>query len=189
MVESSCKMVGESRDNKVAFETLGCKLNFSESSALAREFVENGFKRVRSSEKADVYVINTCSVTEHADKKCRNIIRKLHKRNPDAVIAVTGCYAQLKPQDILNIEGVDVVLGANEKSGLFMRVAELKRKEDVDGVVHSQSKAYSCAISEVETIFPAYSSDDRTRSFLKVQDGCDYNCSYCTIPPGKREKP
>jgi threonylcarbamoyladenosine tRNA methylthiotransferase MtaB len=175
-------MIDKNRGNRVAFETLGCKLNFSESSALAREFVENGFKRVKSSEHADIYVINTCSVTEHADKKCRNIIRKLHKKNPDAVIAVTGCYAQLKPRELLEIEGVDVVIGADEKSGLFMRVAELKHKEDKEGVVHSAAQSYSCAISEVESIFPAYSSDDRTRSFLKVQDGCDYNCSYCTIP-------
>ena len=172
----------EERGNRVAFLTLGCKLNYSESSAIAREFVSHGYEKVSPSSFADIYVINTCSVTEHADKKCRGAIRKLHKQNPDAIIAVTGCYAQLKPQEILDIEGVDLVLGANQKSELFIKVSELKASEDKSGVKHSSSRAFSCAISEVETIFPAYSSDDRTRSFLKVQDGCDYHCSYCTIP-------
>ena len=170
------------RGTRVAFFTLGCKLNFSETSALAREFVENGYQKVKNNEEADIYVINTCSVTEHADKKCRNAIRKLHRQNPDAVIAVTGCYAQLNPSEILDIDGVDLVVGANYKSTLFMKVAQLKNEEDSNGVKHSGSRSFSCAISEVETIFPAYSSDDRTRSFLKVQDGCDYHCSYCTIP-------
>jgi threonylcarbamoyladenosine tRNA methylthiotransferase MtaB len=170
------------RGNRVAFMTLGCKLNYSETSSIARQFVEHGYDKVKPGETADVYVINTCSVTEHADKKCRTAIRKMHKLNPNAIIAVTGCYAQLNPQEILSIEGVDLVLGADEKSNLFVRVSGLKKDEDSKGVVHSASRAYSCAISEVETIFPAYSSDDRTRSFLKVQDGCDYHCSYCTIP-------
>lgn len=172
----------EERGNRVAFLTLGCKLNYSESSAIAREFVSHGYEKVSPGSSADIYVINTCSVTEHADKKCRGAIRKLHKQNPDAIIAVTGCYAQLKPQEILDIEGVDLVLGANQKSELFIKVSELKSLEDRSGAKHSSSRAFSCAISEVETIFPAYSSDDRTRSFLKVQDGCDYHCSYCTIP-------
>jgi len=166
--------------NRVAFLTLGCKLNYSETSSLAREFVENGYEKVPSSKEADIYVINTCSVTEHADKKCRSAIRKLHNQNPNAIIAVTGCYAQLKPQEILDIEGVDLVLGADQKQNLFMKVSQLK--SDNSGTVKKGGRAYSCAISEVETIFPAYSSDDRTRSFLKVQDGCDYHCSYCTIP-------
>jgi len=170
------------RGTRVAFFTLGCKLNFSETSALAREFSENGYQKVKSNEKADIYVINTCSVTEHADKKCRNVIRKLHRQNPDAVIAVTGCYAQLNPSEILEIDGVDLVLGANYKSTLFKTVTQFKKKEDFNGVKHSGSHSFSCEISEVDTIFPAYSSDDRTRSFLKVQDGCDYHCSYCTIP-------
>lgn len=170
------------RGNSVAFLTLGCKLNYSESSAIAREFVENGYDKVPSGGFADIYVINTCSVTEHADKKCRSAIRKLHKQNPDAIVAVTGCYAQLKPQEILDIEGVDLVLGADQKSNLFMRVSQLREKDEISGERHSSARAYSCAISEVETIFPAYSSDDRTRSFLKVQDGCDYHCTYCTIP-------
>ncbi len=172
----------EERGNRVAFLTLGCKLNYSESSAIAREFVSHGYEKVSPASIADIYVINTCSVTEHADKKCRSAIRKLHKQNPNAIIAVTGCYAQLKPDEILNIEGVDLVLGANQKSELFMKVSELKSLEDKSGSKHSSSRAFSCAISEVETIFPAYSSDDRTRSFLKVQDGCDYHCTYCTIP-------
>lgn len=161
-------------NKKVAFVTLGCKLNYSETSSLARQFVANGYDKVPSSKEADVYVINTCSVTEHSDKKCRQAIRKLHKQNPDAIIAVTGCYAQLKPKELLAIEGVDLVLGADQKANLFVKVSELKNK----GV----SKAFSCMIQSVETIFPAYSSDDRTRSFLKVQDGCDYKCTYCTIP-------
>lgn len=158
----------------VAFVTLGCKLNFSESSTIAREFTSNGYTRVSASSSADIYVVNTCSVTEQADKKCRNLIRKLNKQNPNALIAVTGCYAQLKPDEILKIEGVDLVLGAQHKDQLFLKVTELKSK----GIKHS----FSCKISELETIFPAYSSDDRTRSFLKVQDGCDYSCTYCTIP-------
>lgn len=170
------------RGNRVAFYTLGCKLNFSETSSLAREFIAHGYKKVNHNEKADIYVVNTCSVTEHADKKSRNIIRKFHRQNEDAIIAVTGCYAQLNPNEILEIEGVDLVLGSNHKSDLFMKVADLKKSEDNKGIKHSGARSFSCAISEVETIFPAYSSDDRTRSFLKVQDGCDYHCSYCTIP-------
>ncbi len=161
-------------NKRVAFLTLGCKLNYSETSSIAREFTGHGYIKVPSSKDADVYVINTCSVTEHADKKCRQAIRKLHKQNPDAIIAVTGCYAQLKPNDLLSIEGVDLVLGADQKSNLFVKVSDLKSK--------GNSRAYSCQIQNVESIFPAYSSDDRTRSFLKVQDGCDYHCSYCTIP-------
>lgn len=161
-------------NKKVAFLTLGCKLNFSETSSIAREFVANGYDKVPSSKQADVYVINTCSVTEHADKKCRQAIRKLNKQNPNAIIAVTGCYAQLKPNDLLSIEGVDLVLGADEKANLFVKVSQLKHK--------GASKSFSCNIQSVESIFPAYSSDDRTRSFLKVQDGCDYKCTYCTIP-------
>lgn len=159
----------------VAFVTLGCKLNFSETSTIAREFLENGYERVPQSKPADVYVINTCSVTEHADRKCRQAIRKLHKQNPDAIIAVTGCYAQLKPQEIAQIEGVDLVVGADRKGDLFQLVSEIPNKSGT-------ARSYSCAINEVETIFPAYSHGERTRSFLKVQDGCNYHCSYCTIP-------
>lgn len=167
------------RARSVAFVTLGCKLNFSETSTIAQHFVEAGYERVPQNRPADIYVINTCSVTEHADKKCRNFIRKLHKQNPDAIIAVTGCYAQLKPQEILDIEGVDMVVGADRKGDLFQLVNENLKPLVAD---ESARFSYSCAISEVNSIFPAFSQGERTRSFLKVQDGCDYHCSYCTIP-------
>ncbi len=152
---------------------MGCKLNYSESSTLAREFERGGYLRVEPSEPTDVAVINSCSVTEHADKKCRNIIRKIHRRNPNAIIAVTGCYAQLKPNDIAAIEGVDLVLSNNDKGDLFRRVEELKQR--------GEAEVYSCSVEDIKRFFPAYSSADRTRSFLKVQDGCDYKCAYCTI--------
>lgn len=162
---------------RVAFITLGCKLNYSESSTLSREFVEHGFQAVKAVEGADVFIINTCTVTETADKKCRNIIRKVQKISPDAVIAVTGCYAQLKPQEILDIDGVDIVTGARDKGRLYELVAELLEKRE-----STKPAAYCCDIEEVTNIIPAYSTGERTRSFLKVQDGCDYRCSYCTIP-------
>lgn len=158
---------------RVSFHTLGCKLNFSESSTLARQFEQGGFRRVEPSEPTDVAVINSCSVTEHADKKCRNIIRKIHRRNPDAIIAVTGCYAQLKPNDIAAIEGVDIVLSNNDKGDLYKRVVELRDRQ--------KTEVYSCSVEQLTRFFAAYSSADRTRSFLKVQDGCDYKCAYCTI--------
>ncbi len=140
---------------------------------MAREFERGGYLRVEPSEPTDVAVINSCSVTEHADKKCRNIIRKIHRRNPNAIIAVTGCYAQLKPNDIAAIEGVDLVLSNNDKGDLFRRVEELSTK--------GHAEVYSCSVENLTRFFPAYSSADRTRSFLKVQDGCDYKCAYCTI--------
>ncbi len=158
---------------RVSFHTLGCKLNYSETSTLARQFAEGGFVRVGVSEQTDICVINTCSVTEHADKKCRNLIRKLHRLSPDAIIAVTGCYAQLKPQEIAEIEGVDIVLSNNDKGDLYKRVVELKQR----GV----ASVYSCSTEELTSFFAAFSSGDRTRAFLKVQDGCDYKCAYCTI--------
>ncbi|MBR5197762.1 MAG: tRNA (N(6)-L-threonylcarbamoyladenosine(37)-C(2))-methylthiotransferase MtaB [Alistipes sp.] len=161
------------RQKRVSFHTLGCKLNFSESSTLAREFERGGYLRVEPSEMCDVAVINSCSVTEHADKKCRNIIRKIHRRNPNAIIAVTGCYAQLKPNDIAAIEGVDIVLSNNDKGDLFRRVEELNSM--------GETEVYSCSAADITRFFAAYSSADRTRSFLKVQDGCDYKCAYCTI--------
>ncbi|MBO5856493.1 MAG: tRNA (N(6)-L-threonylcarbamoyladenosine(37)-C(2))-methylthiotransferase MtaB [Alistipes sp.] len=161
------------RQKRVSFHTLGCKLNFSESSTLAREFEQGDYLRVEPSDATDVAVINSCSVTEHADKKCRNIIRKIHRRNPNAIIAVTGCYAQLKPNDIAAIEGVDIILGNNNKGDLFRRVEELQEK--------GKAEVYSCSVEEMTRFFAAYSSGDRTRSFLKVQDGCDYKCAYCTI--------
>ncbi|HRT34129.1 MAG TPA: tRNA (N(6)-L-threonylcarbamoyladenosine(37)-C(2))-methylthiotransferase MtaB, partial [Bacteroidales bacterium] len=172
-MDSEFGVKGEKVSKRVAFLTLGCKLNYSESSSLARIFVENGYERVSSSAIADVYVVNTCSVTEHADKKCRSAIRKLHRQNPDAIIAVTGCYAQLKPEEILDIEGVDLVIGTDHKQDVFLRVSQLT------GGKHIRK---NLSVSNTNTIFPAYSSDDRTRSFLKVQDGCDYHCAYCTVP-------
>ena len=158
---------------RVSFHTLGCKLNFSESSTLAREFERGGYVRVESHEPTDVAVINSCSVTEHADKKCRKIIRKIHRRNPNAIIAVTDCYAQLKPNDIAAIDGVDIVLSNNDKGDLYKRVIELERK--------GKAEVYSCSTESLTRFFAAYSSGERTRSFLKVQDGCDYKCAYCTI--------
>ncbi len=158
---------------KVNFHTLGCKLNFSETSTLARQFEEGGFQRVLPTEESDISVINTCSVTEQADKKCRNIIRKIHRRNPNAIIAVTGCYAQLKPNDIAAIDGVDLVLSNNDKGALYQRVVELSGK--------GKASIYSCSTEELTNFFAAFSSGDRTRAFLKVQDGCDYKCAYCTI--------
>ncbi|MBQ7856922.1 MAG: tRNA (N(6)-L-threonylcarbamoyladenosine(37)-C(2))-methylthiotransferase MtaB [Alistipes sp.] len=158
---------------RVNFHTLGCKLNFSESSTIARQFEEGGFVRVAPTEEADICIINSCSVTEHADKKCRNIIRKIHRRNPDAIIAVTGCYAQLKPYDIAQIEGVDIVLGNNDKSDTYKRVVELAER--------GKAQVYSCETDDIVRFFSAFSGGDRTRAFLKVQDGCDYCCSYCTI--------
>lgn len=161
------------QSRKVNFHTLGCKLNFSESSTFARQFEAGGFERVSPDAPADICIINTCSVTEHADKKCRNLIRKLHRRNPQALIAVTGCYAQLKPYEIAAIEGVDLVLGNNDKGELYRRVSALSGK--------GRAQVYSCETDELTSFFAAFSSGDRTRAFLKVQDGCDYCCSYCTI--------
>lgn len=158
---------------RVNFHTLGCKLNFSESSTIARQFEQGGFVRVAPTEEADICIINSCSVTEHADKKCRNIIRKLHRRNPSAIIAVTGCYAQLKPYEIAEIEGVDIVLGNNNKGETYKRVVELAER--------GRAQVYSCETDDIVNFFSAFSSGDRTRAFLKVQDGCDYCCAYCTI--------
>jgi len=148
-------------------------LNFSESSTIARQFEQGGFVRVAPTEEADICIINSCSVTEHADKKCRNIIRKLHRRNPSAIIAVTGCYAQLKPYEIAEIEGVDIVLGNNNKGETYKRVVELAER--------GRAQVYSCETDDIVNFFSAFSSGDRTRAFLKVQDGCDYCCAYCTI--------
>lgn len=164
----------ESERRKVAFHTLGCKLNFSETSTIARQFESLGFERVSVDSSADIYVINTCSVTDHADKKCRQAIRKFITKSPDAFIAVVGCYAQLKPDEIAEMEGVDLVLGSAEKYNIPTYITSEKKK--------AKAKVYSCDVDVLHDFFPAYSSNDRTRSFLKVQDGCDYHCSYCTIP-------
>ncbi len=165
---------GMSKDIKsVRFHTLGCKLNFSESSTLAREFEEAGFARAQKGDIAAIEVVNTCSVTDQSDKKCRNIIRRIIKNNPEAIVAVTGCYAQLKATEISAIEGVDIVLGNSDKGSLV---------DAVRSMAGSGKSATTCEVSELTGFFAAFSSGDRTRSFLKVQDGCDYKCSYCTIP-------
>lgn len=161
------------QQNKVAFYTLGCKLNFAETSTIGRQFTDAGFAKVDFAETADVYVINTCSVTENADKKCRNIVRKANKTNPEATVMVIGCYAQLKPKEISQIKGVDVVLGANEKFNALQYVNY--KAEGAAEIKHE-------AIKETKEFVPGFSSGDRTRTFLKVQDGCDYFCSFCTIP-------
>ena len=159
---------------RIAFITLGCKLNYAETSSYERELVKEGLEAVPWSKGADVFLVNTCTVTEHSDKKSRNIIRKLHRQNPEALIFVTGCYAQLKKAEIEAIEGVTAVFGATEKSRIVPTVLARIRGEE------SQ-------VSEVSTFFPAYSSGERTRSFLKVQDGCDYKCHYCTVPYARGE--
>jgi threonylcarbamoyladenosine tRNA methylthiotransferase MtaB len=158
----------------VAFHTLGCKLNFSETSTIARLFAEKGFQKKKFDEVADVYVINTCSVTENADKECKSIVKNAMKLNPESFIAVVGCYAQLKPEEISKIEGVDVVLGATEKFKLLNYI-NLSNKA-------SHAVIHNCEIAEADFFVDAYSVGDRTRSFLKVQDGCDYSCTFCTIP-------
>ncbi|MBL7980978.1 MAG: tRNA (N(6)-L-threonylcarbamoyladenosine(37)-C(2))-methylthiotransferase MtaB [Flavobacteriales bacterium] len=159
----------------VAFHTLGCKLNFSETSTLARSLEEAGYARVRVEERPDVFVLNTCSVTENADKECRRHVRRFQAINAEAFIAVVGCYAQLKPEEIAAIPGVDLVLGANEKFDLAAHI------EGVEGKL-TEGKAIYGAIKEVKRFVPSYNANDRTRTFLKVQDGCDYFCSFCTIP-------
>lgn len=164
----------EGRTKRVSFHTLGCKLNFSETSTLARQFESGGYERVSDERDADICVINSCSVTEHADKKCRNLVRRIHRRNPQAIIAVTGCYAQLKPEEIAAIGGVDIVLGNNYKGELYKVTSEMFAKADKPFVS-------SCSAEELTSFFAAFSSGDRTRAFLKVQDGCDYKCAYCTI--------
>ncbi|MBL4577391.1 MAG: MiaB/RimO family radical SAM methylthiotransferase, partial [Flavobacteriales bacterium] len=161
-------------EKTVAFYTLGCKLNYTETSTLAREFVDAGYRQVAFEQTPDVYVINTCSVTDSANKKCRNIVNRAKRNSPDAFIAVTGCYAQLKPNEIADMPGVDLVLGASEKYNMLDRVRE---KE-----LGSVQKIYSCEIDHINEFEPSYSHGDRTRSFLKVQDGCDYSCTFCTIP-------
>lgn len=159
---------------KVAFYTLGCKLNFSETSTIARGFQEDGFERVDFSEKADMYVINTCSVTANADKRFKTIVKQAQKSNPEAFIAAIGCYAQLKPEQLAAINGVDLVLGATEKFNITDYIDNLTKNEF--GEVHS------CEIEEADFYVGSYAIGDRTRAFLKVQDGCDYKCTYCTIP-------
>lgn len=159
---------------RVAFYTLGCKLNFSETSTIARNFKDEGFEKVDFSEKADIYVINTCSVTDNADKRFKTIVKQAQKVNPDAFVAAVGCYAQLKPEELAAVDGVDLVLGATEKFKITDYINDLSKNEF--GEIHS------CEIDEADFYVGSYSIGDRTRAFLKVQDGCDYKCTYCTIP-------
>ncbi len=159
---------------KVAFYTLGCKLNFSETSTIARQFVNEGFDRVDFTESADIYVVNTCSVTENADKRFKSIVKQAQKNNADAFIAAVGCYAQLKPEALANVHGVDLVLGATEKFKITDYLNDLTKNDF--GEVHS------CQIEDADFYVGSYAVGDRTRAFLKVQDGCDYKCTYCTIP-------
>ncbi len=158
----------------VAFHTLGCKLNFAETSTIARSFEKKGYLKVDFAGQADVYVLNTCSVTENADKECRQLIRNVKKTAPQSVVAVIGCYAQLKANEIALMDGVDLVLGAKEKFNLVSHIENFSKKEFTE--------VHSCEIEQTHDFISSYSAGNRTRSFLKVQDGCDYTCSYCTIP-------
>jgi threonylcarbamoyladenosine tRNA methylthiotransferase MtaB len=158
----------------VAFYTLGCKLNFSETSTIARDFQTLGYSRVAFEEKADIYVINTCSVTENADKRFKDIVKLAYKKNPEAFVIAIGCYAQLKPEELATVENVDLVLGANEKFKITDYIQNLQKNKIAE--------VHSCEITQVNNYDSAYSIGDRTRAFLKIQDGCDYLCTYCTIP-------
>lgn len=158
----------------IAFHTLGCKLNFSETSTLSRQMEKEGFEKLDFEEKADVYVINTCSVTDNADKECRQLVRRIQRRAPESLVVITGCYAQLKPKEIAEIPGVDLVLGAAEKFNLSQHIRELAKGDS--------TKISSCDIEDITGFNASWSINDRTRTFLKVQDGCDYTCSFCTIP-------
>ena len=161
-------------ERTVALHTLGCKLNYSETSAVERLLEEDGFVKKEFTEKADVYVINTCSVTDNADKECRQLVRRVQRKAPEAMVVIMGCYAQLKPKEIAEIPGVDLVLGAAEKFNITSHLKELTHGDS--------AKICSCEIEDVEGFHSSFSLNDRTRTFLKVQDGCDYNCSFCTIP-------
>ena len=159
---------------RIAIHTMGCKLNFSETATISRDFIRHGFELVDYQEEADIYVLNTCSVTDKADKEARKLIRQAKRRNPNSTLAVIGCYAQLNPKEIANIEGVDIILGAEEKFNL------LKHLDEVD--LNGNATVIQSNIDHVHKFTPSYSSGERTRAFLKVQDGCDYSCSFCTIP-------
>ena len=163
-----------SNTRSVAFHTLGCKLNFSETSTLSRQLEQEGFEKKSFTDIADVYVINTCSVTENADKECRQLVRRIQRKSPESFVVITGCYAQLKPKEIAAIPGVDLVLGASEKFNLIQHLSSLTKGQE--------AKICSCDIETVSGFNSSFSVNDRTRTFLKVQDGCDYSCSFCTIP-------
>ncbi len=162
------------KKRSVAFHTLGCKLNFSETSTLSRMMEQKGFEKKEFDDLADVYVINTCSVTDNADKECRHLVRRIQRKAPESFVVITGCYAQLKPEEIVKIPGVDLVLGASEKFNIMEHISQLTKGD--------AGKICSCEIDSVTGFHASFSMNDRTRSFLKVQDGCDYNCSFCTIP-------
>lgn len=162
------------KKRSVAFHTLGCKLNFSETSTLSRLMESEGFEKKEFDDLADVYVINTCSVTDNADKECRQLVRRIQRKSPESFVVITGCYAQLKPKEIASIPGVDLVLGAAEKFNIAQHINELAKGNN--------TKVCSCDIEEVSGFNASFSQNDRTRTFLKVQDGCDYTCSFCTIP-------
>jgi len=162
------------KQKSVAFHTLGCKLNFSETSTLSRQLEAEGFLKKEFEDRADVYVINTCSVTDNADKECRQIVRRIQRKAPESLVVITGCYAQLKPKEIAEIPGVDLVLGAAEKFNISSHLRELAKG--------NSAKISSCDIEDVSGFNSSFSINDRTRTFLKVQDGCDYTCSFCTIP-------
>lgn len=167
-------MVAATQKKTVAFHTLGCKLNFSETSTLSRQLEADGFEKREFSDLADVYVINTCSVTDNADKECRMLVRRIQRKAPESLVVITGCYAQLKPKEIAEIPGVDLVLGAAEKFNISKHIAELSKGDS--------TRISSCDIEDVSGFNSSWSQHDRTRTFLKVQDGCDYSCSFCTIP-------
>ncbi|MBK7762719.1 MAG: tRNA (N(6)-L-threonylcarbamoyladenosine(37)-C(2))-methylthiotransferase MtaB [Bacteroidetes bacterium] len=158
----------------IAYHTLGCKLNFSETSTISRLFEAEGYIKKDFQQDADVFVINTCSVTENADKECKQLIRRVKKQNPDSTVIITGCYAQLKPDQIAGFDGVDLVIGASEKFNIVKHLHEYKK--------NGEAKICSCDIEDVQSFHASYSINDRTRTFLKVQDGCDYQCTFCTIP-------
>ncbi len=164
-----------SQPKTVAFHTLGCKLNFAETSTIARQLTDAGYQKVNFDVPANVYIINTCSVTENADKECKLHVKRAAKANPDGLVAIIGCYAQLKPEEISSITGVDLVLGAKEKFNILSYLEDLEKSE-------SYAEIHSCEIDEADFFVGSYSIGDRTRAFLKVQDGCDYKCTYCTIP-------
>ena len=174
---------------KVAFYTLGCKLNYSETSTIARQFTEKGFQKVDFGDTPDIFIINTCSVTENADKKCKKLVREAQRISPNAFIAIVGCYAQLKPQEIATIEGVDVVLGASEKFRLHELLPTFEKTVSKNSPIGIPSKAQILVqeVCHAQTFNTSYSAGDRTRTFLKVQDGCNYNCSFCTIPLARGE--
>ena len=168
-----------STQKKVAFYTLGCKLNYSETSTIARDFTKEGYERVDFKDEADIYVVNTCSVTENADKRFKSIVKQAQKINPEAFVAAIGCYAQLKPEELADVHGVDLVLGATEKFKLPFYINDLLASPDR---TKGDAQIHSCEIEDADFYVGSYSIGDRTRAFLKVQDGCDYKCTYCTIP-------